>query len=167
MEDNDYVLAFDHFYTTNHIQILKSLLPFIPDENIQILPAMIKYMELKYTLSLINSGKRPIHTDGLSACSTNSQGTDADNMSDTLEQIYNAVHRYLAPDEEKSFGQILSAMRTMKNMREMQQMMELIQSMNPDIDLNAGMENLGNLGNMNFNGMDIGEMMQLFNSMKQ
>lgn len=166
MEDNDYVLAFDHFYTTNHIQILKSLLPFIPGESLQMLPAMIKYMELKYTLSLINSGKHPIHKDGISACSEPSSGTDADNFSDTLEQIYNAVHRYLAPDEEKSFNQLLSVMHTMKNMREMQQMMELIQSLNPDMDFSAGMENLGNLSGMNFNGMDINEMMQLFNSMK-
>lgn len=169
MEDNDYVLAFDHFYTTNHIQILKSLLPFIPNESLQMLPAIIKYMELKYTLSLISSGKQPIHKDGISACSEASSGPDADNAGETLEQIYNAVRRYLAPDEEKSFNQILSVMRTMKNMREMQQMMELIQSMNPDPDFGADMENLGNLGNlanMNLNGMDISEMMQLFNSMK-
>ena len=47
MEDNDYVLAFDHFYTTNHIQILKSLLPFMDTDNFRMLPALIKYMELK------------------------------------------------------------------------------------------------------------------------
>ncbi|MCM1183725.1 MAG: hypothetical protein NC337_10165 [Roseburia sp.] len=172
MEDNDYVLAFDHFYTTNHIQIMKSLLPFIPAESLPMLPAIIKYMELKYTLSLIGSGKQPIPKDGISACSEVSTDASADAAGDTLEQIYNAVHRYLAPDEEKSFHQILSAMRTMKNMREMQQMMELLQSLNPDMDFSAGPEGLtglGGLGNpsgMNFNGTDISEMMQLLNSMK-
>ena len=59
MDDNDYVLAFDHFYTTNHIQILKSLLPFIDNNSANMLPAVIKYMELKHTLSVINSGGRP------------------------------------------------------------------------------------------------------------
>ena len=49
MEDNDYVLAFDHFYTTNHIQILKSLLPFMENGNFRMLPALIKYMEFQYT----------------------------------------------------------------------------------------------------------------------
>ena len=39
MEDNDYVLAFDHFYTNNHIQILKSLLPFMESGSSQMLPA--------------------------------------------------------------------------------------------------------------------------------
>lgn len=165
MEDNDYVLAFDHFYTTNHIQILKSLIPFMQNNSSQMLPAIIKYMELKYTLSLINSGKHPINK-GIYACSESSSSQDADNIGDTLEQIYNAVHRYLAPGEEKSFNQIISMMRTIKNMREMQQMVEFMQSMNPDMDFSSGMENLGNLGNMNFNGMDINEMMQLFNSMK-
>ena len=52
--DNDYVLAFDHFYTTNHIQILKSLLPFMASESFPMLPVLIKYMELQYTISLIS-----------------------------------------------------------------------------------------------------------------
>lgn len=154
MEDNDYVLAFDHFYTTNHIQILKSLLPFIENENSSILPAVIKYMELKYTLSLIEKGRRPIGDGGIRACSKGQNEKDANNIENNIEQIYNAVHRYLAPDEEKKFTQLLSAMRTMKNMREMQQMLEILQSLNPDSDTN---------GNTGFGGMDINELMQMLN----
>lgn len=155
MDDNDYVLAFDHFYTTNHIQILKSLLPFIENGGGNMLPAVIKYMELKYTLSVINSGGRRF-SQGINACSA-PDGSNAD-ISGNLEQIYNAVRRYLAPAEEKSFNQILSAMRAMKNVREMQQMVELFQSMNPDLNMDFGSMS---------DGIDINEMMQLFNSMKQ
>ena len=68
MEDNDYVLAFDHFYTTNHIQILKSLLPFMDNDSFRMLPALIKYMELKYTLSQIDRGT-PGFTSGIRASS--------------------------------------------------------------------------------------------------
>jgi hypothetical protein len=213
MEDNDYVLAFDHFYTNNHIQILKSLLPFMESGSSQMLPAIIKYMELKHTLSLINSGNSPMHQGILSCNSSESQkerkseasseakfdkngGSSATqgssmpqqeppDISANLERIYHAVHQYLAPNEEKSFHQILSAFRTMKNMREMQQMIELIQSMNPDMDLGSDMSTLGNLGNLanlgnlvnlgnlpnmegmgNLNAEDINDMMQLFNSLK-
>jgi len=160
--DNDYVLAFDHFYTTNHIQILKSLLPFIDSDNFGMLPAIIKYMELKYTLSLINKGTNHFSGD-IHACSNNTPPNlkAAGDPSENIENIYKAVHKYLAPNEEKSFNQILSAFRTMKNVREMQQMMELFQSLNPDIDPNAAMENIAS-GNMNFNDMDLSELMKLF-----
>lgn len=154
MDDNDYVLAFDHFYTTNHIQILKSLLPFIESDNSSMLPAIIKYMELKYTLTLIGKGDSPIGDGGIRACSKGQNEKDSNAPENNIEQIYNAVHRYLAPDEEKRFSQLLSAMRTMKNMREMQQMLEMLQSLNPDPDS-------GN--NTSFGGMDINELMQMLN----
>ncbi len=155
MDDNDYVLAFDHFYTTNHIQILKSLLPFIDNNSANMLPAVIKYMELKHTLSVINSGGRPPACD-IHAC--NAPDNEKTDMSDNLEQIYNAVHRYLAPSEEKFFNQFMSAVHTMKSVQEMQQMLELFQSINPDMNMDFGAMS---------DGIDINEMMQLFNSMKQ
>lgn len=158
MEDNDYVLTFDHFYTTNHIQILKSLMPFMDSEISNMLPAVIKYLELKYTLSLINS-KTPCFTNGIFACSSSSDAKQNADPSENLENIYNAIHKYLAPDEENSFKQILSAVRTMKNVREMQQMLELFQSLNPDMDPSAMMDGL-NMGSMN--GMDLSELMKLF-----
>lgn len=164
MDDNDYVLAFDHFYTNNHIQILKSLLPFIENDNSNKLPVFIKYMELEYTISLCNNGKHPVK-DGLSACSKSSSDGNND-FSENLEKIFNAIHKYLSPNEEKSFSQILSAFSTMKNIREMQQMMELFQSMNPDTNFGEGIENLNNLGNLNLKNMDIADIMQLINDIK-
>lgn len=55
--DNDYVLVFDHFYTNNHIQIMKTLLPYIDSAAMPMLPVMIKYLELQYTIKLV----RKIH----------------------------------------------------------------------------------------------------------
>lgn len=158
--DNDYVLAFDHFYTTNHIQILKSLLPFMGNDNFSMLPALIKYMELQYTLSLINKGTSGF-TDGIHACSASSGSNSGTDPAENIENIYKAVRKYLAPSEEKGFHQMLSAIKTMKNMREMQQMMELIQSLNPDMDPAAMMENL-TPGMGSINGMDINEIMKMF-----
>ncbi|MDE6917477.1 MAG: hypothetical protein K2P39_11860 [Lachnospiraceae bacterium] len=165
MEDNDYVLAFDHFYTTNHIQILKSLLPFVDNDNFRMLPVLIKYMELKYTLTQIGRGTSglsgKIHASSLDFGIKSNANTD---MTDNLETIYKAVHKYLAPGEEKSFNQILSAIRTMKNVREMQQMMELFQSMNPDMgagmDLGSMMENLS-AGGDGAGGLNLNEMMEM------
>lgn len=154
MDDNDYVLAFDHFYTTNHIQILKSLIPFMEGEHADMLPALIKYMELQYTLDLIQKGSRPMENNKIHASSQSQNEKGAKGIEDNIEQIYNAVRRYLAPNEEKEFSQLLSAMRTMKNMREMQQMFEMIQSLNPDADSS---------GNTGFGNLDISDIMQILN----
>ncbi len=154
MEDNDYVLAFDHFYTTNHIQILKSLIPFMEDGHSGMLPALIKYMELQYTLTLIKKGSKPMEGSGIHACSKAKGEKEQNGFEDNIEQIYNAVHRYLAPNEEKEFSQLLNAMRTMKNMREMQQMLEMLQSLNPDADTS---------GNSGLGGLDLNEIMQMLN----
>ncbi len=165
MEDNDYVLAFDHFYTTNHIQILKSLLPFMENGNFRMLPALIKYMEFQYTLSLLDKGG-PSFSGGIHASSLDSGTQSAANtdFAENLEQIYKAVRKYLAPNEDQSFNQILSAIKTMKNLREMQQMMELIQSLNsdanPNIDLSNMMENLSP-DNENTGGLNINEIMEI------
>lgn len=160
MEDNDYVLAFDHFYTTNHIQILKSLLPFMDAGNSGMMPALIKYMELKYTLSLINKGTSAF-TSGIHACSISSDAKPNAEPAENIENIYKAVRKYLAPNEERGFQQILSAINTMKNVREMQQMIELFQSLNPDADFGSMMENLSP-DNASMNGMDISEIMKMF-----
>lgn len=163
MEDNDYVLAFDHFYTTNHIQILKSLLPFMDNDNFRMLPVLIKYMELKYTLSQVGKGT-PGFTSGIHASSLDTDARTTTDMAENLENIYKAIHKYLAPSEEKNFNQILSAIRTMKNVREMQQMMELFQSLNPDtnssMDIGSVMENLSS-GGENANGFNINEIMEM------
>ena len=171
MDDNDYVLAFDHFYTTNHIQILKSLLPFIEGKNARLLPALIKYMELQYTLTLIEKNNFSMNDGGIFASShKEQQGKNEEGSGAHIEQIYGAVRRYLAPDEDKQFSQMISAIRTMKNMREMQQMLEMLQSLNPDADKDGGFGNLGDLGNLaglgGLGGMDIdiNELMQMLNS---
>lgn len=165
MDDNDYVLAFDHFYTNNHIQILKSLLPFIEGGNAAMLPVFIKYMELKYTISL--AGRRG---NRIFAGSAKNEKSSSDGIEDNIEQIYNAVRRYLAPDEDKEISQLISTMRTMKNVREMQQMMEMMQSLNPNaekgsneggFDALSALNALGGMGDMN---IDINELMQLLNN---
>jgi hypothetical protein len=142
MEDNDYVLAFDHFYTNNHIQILKSVMPFINSEGAAMLPVLIKYLELKYTLSLMGA-RQSTPPDGLRASSLEVNGEPLGN----IENIYNAIRRYLAPNEDKSLGQLVNAMKTMKSVREMQQMMELL-----DI----------NMGDMGGGGFDINDIMKMF-----
>lgn len=50
--DDDFIVAFDTLYTTNHIQILKAMLRLIPEENQSFVAVIIKYLEFNYTFQL-------------------------------------------------------------------------------------------------------------------
>ena len=157
-DENDYTLVFDHFYTNNHIQILKSLLPFFDDQNTSFLPILIKYLELQHTISLTMKG---VHPMGHSIKASSKQ-------SPNVEEVYHAIKKYLAPNEEKSFQQIINMMHTMDNVKEMQKMMELFQSMNGDgNDSSSTFPDLSSLENIMGDSSNMGDIMQLFNNMKK
>lgn len=170
--DNDYVLAFDHFYTNNHIQILKSILPFLDDTTPVMLPVLIKYMELQHTIDLIKKGKRPILTNICASSIHGNHGNIFTLLQDPakLEQLYHAIRKYLAPNEDKSFLQILQMLQTMENMKEMQQMMELFQSMQSDSSADTGSTTSNPLGGFDLSQLlggspNMQELMQLFKNM--
>jgi len=165
--DDDYTLVFDHFYTNNHIQILKSLLPFFGTETFSFLPVLIKYLELQHTLELVQNHMQPCNS-GIHAASSQSPNWEA---------IYKSIKKYLAPHEEKRLRQLLDLMHTVENMKEMQKMMELFQNMTSDENNpSTPFPDLSNLEHLLKNGLDmgdfmggnfdIGEMMQLLNAMK-
>lgn len=138
--DSDFVMAFDHFYTTNHIQIIKSLLPFLGPDLALIVPVFVKYLELKYTLSLMNQ-----HKSLQPSCDCQqTRITSLDKITpELLEQIYQAVHCYLTPAEDQKIQSIRNILQAISSFKEMQQMMELMKALNPE-------EN----GDCNTNGMD-------------
>ena len=153
--DNDYTLVFDHFYTTNHIQILKSLLPFFDTGLSSYLPVYIKYLELQHTLTLVNKGIQPI-TPCIHAASR---------QTPDLEEIYKVIKKYLAPSEEKTLQQLIDMMHTMENVKEMQKMMEFFQSMNGEENtFSHSFPDLSNLENMMGSNFNMGDMMQFFNN---
>lgn len=152
--ENDYTLVFDHFYTTNHIQILKSLLPFFDTGASSYLPVLIKYLELQHTINLAQKGIRPLENGIKAACK---QAPD-------FEAIYKAIKKYLAPDEENSLQQIINMLHTMESIKEMQKMMEFFQSMNSDDNTTNGGFDIDDLFGGNFN---MGDMMQFFNNTTQ
>lgn len=155
-DENDYTLVFDHFYTTNHIQILKSLLPFFHTGLFSYLPVLIKYLELQHTLKLTQKGMQPFE-HGISIAS---------NQAPDLDGIYKAVKNYLTPEEDKNIHSLLDMMHTMENVKEMQKMMELFQSMG---DNNSSSSNsfpdLSMFENILGNNMNMADMMQFFQNM--
>ncbi len=53
------IIAFDTLYTTNHMQMLKLLFPYLDMENQHKLAVYIKWQELQYTLNFIGGYANP------------------------------------------------------------------------------------------------------------
>ncbi len=127
--DSDFVMAFDHFYTTNHIQILKSLLPYLGPELASMLPVFVKYLELKHTITLMKQ-KKLMSIPCASKCTPI---TSLDKITPSLlEDIYQTVHCYLTPEEDQKVQNIRGMLQAFASFQEMQQMMELMKALSPE-----------------------------------
>lgn len=172
--DEDYVSIFDHLYTNNHIQILKSLLPFMETYDTLYLPILIKYMELKYTISLLQHSKKNTTSNEIRIAQKSTPNESKFNSNMNLNDIYKIIHKYLAPNEDKAFSNILNTMQTIKNFQEMQSLMESFRKLNSDNDSHSNPD-LNNILNFisennsisNNNNINIEELMQLFSMFNQ
>jgi len=54
-ENVEAILAFDMLYTTNHMKILKLLIPYLESEHQKKLAVFIKWQELMFTLNFLNN----------------------------------------------------------------------------------------------------------------
>lgn len=148
-KDSDFVMAFDHFYTTNHIQILKSLLPFLGSDLAPMLPVFVKYLELKHTIECMNQKK----VMSIPCENRHTPITSFDKITPALlEEIYQAVHCYVTPEEDKKLQNIRNILQAFNSFQEMQQIMELMKAFSPD-------ENSTNQNGMDFASMDLQTML--------
>lgn len=172
--DEDYVSIFDHLYTNNHIQILKSLLPFMETSDTLYLPILIKYMELKYTISLLQHSRKNTTSNEIRIAQKSTPNESKFNSNMNLNDIYKIIHKYLAPNEDKAFSNILNTMQTIKNFQEMQSLIESFRKLNSDNDSHSNPD-LNNILNFisennsisNNNNINIEELMQLFSMFNQ
>ncbi len=121
-EDATNVMAFDALYTTNQIQKLKVLLPYIEPSMQKHLAVYIKYMELQYTLSHVRK-----HPFQISGCSISS-----DEKPD-LRSLCRQLCLYSSPEEIKQLEQMQNMLQTMETMQEMSQTMSALQEIFPDM----------------------------------
>lgn len=113
---NDAVLLFDTLYTTNHIQMLKVLLPYIEAEQRNKIALLIKFQELQYTLHYTKN-----HTISLLA------SEEKKNDKPDLVKMLSAILPYCTEAEQKMFKQLLNLKSNMDRYQEMVQMMKLLE----------------------------------------
>lgn len=121
-EDAASVMAFDALYTTNQIQKLKVLLPYIDSSMQKHLAVYIKYMELQYTMNHVR--KHPFQICG---CSIPSSGTP------DLRKLCQELCLYSSPEEIKQLEQFQNILQTMETVQEMSQTMAAMQEIFPNM----------------------------------
>lgn len=146
-EKTEAILAFDTLYTTNHLKILKLLIPYLKSESQKKLAIYIKWQELVFTLDFFK------HCAANHYCSDFKQNKKMD--WDTLIPLLTPY----CNESEKNIIVQFSQMQNMMNMMEqMQAYMPIIQQF---------MSSATGDGNINLSGMDWGEnnLMDIFKNL--
>lgn len=125
-EDASNVMTFDALYTTNQIQKLKVLLPYLESSMQKHLAVYIKYRELKYTMDYV---KR--HTVTLCGC-----GLSPHEKPD-LKELCRQLRCYSTPEEIRQLEQIQNVLQTMETMQEMTQTMNAMKEIFPDMNMDS------------------------------
>ena len=123
---NEQIYAFDSLYTTNHIQMLKILLPCLNPPIQKNLALYIKFLELRYTISFLSA-----HPYVLSGCGFDKERGAQDIPVDDLLP-------FLTPQEAENFRHIQKSMEMMKQFSSMQKNLESLKGILPEgMDLNT------------------------------
>ena len=123
-DEENFVKIFDEFYTNNHIQIMKSLLPFLGEKQRVNMPVLIKFLELQDAMQKQKKGCHPWD------CVEVSPVTE---LTDFIP-VYQSIQKYLSASENETIQQLLQLKSQMDNIKQMQQMFEMFQEMNGSED---------------------------------
>lgn len=150
--------AFDALLTTNHIQMLKVLLSYLPAGQQGALAVYIKFSELQYALEFLRRparqplfrGRPPILT-GRTPFFLDPFSGDTGGILSLLEELL----PFSSPGEREKIQNIQNLLASLGNIREMMEMMETMKDFFPDAAEGAG-------------GMDpaaMADLFQMFQSM--
>lgn len=117
---NEQIYAFDSLYTTNHIQMLKILLPCLNPPLQKNLALYIKFLELRYTISFLNA-----HPHVISGCGFDTKYREQEIPVDDLLP-------YLTPREAENLKHLQKSMDIMKQFSNMQKNMEALKGILPE-----------------------------------
>ncbi len=113
--ENDPIAAFDTLYTSNQMQMLKVILPYMQIEMQQFIAIYIKLNELLITLHFSRNAKKD----------SGSNSTKEFNMT----TVFNSISPYLSDSEKEMMSQFAQMQENMENMKQMSQMMQMMNEM--------------------------------------
>ncbi|MGL5259133.1 MAG: hypothetical protein ACRC7V_03400 [Lachnospiraceae bacterium] len=130
-ESLDAILTFDTLYTTNHIQILKLLLPFVEKKQKNDLAVYIKFLEFQYTLEY--SKKHPI-LDG--------EKTKKEVTKNTIKELLKIIKPYCTKEELSMMTQLNDMMSALDMYEEISAYLPMLQQFNSMSDSNSNPEDM-------------------------
>ena len=126
-KDNSSITKFDMLYTSNQIQILKVLLPFLDPPIQKRFAIYIKYMELKLSFEKLQSkrfipfSQRP--------------------FSENIEPLCDELSPFLGPKEQESLSQIKNTMKSFHDMKDTMEMFQMMQETMSEEEMGELMKN--------------------------
>lgn len=130
------ILAFDTLYTTNHMKILKLLLPYLEAERQKKLAIFIKWQEFVFTLHFFKH-----YPAGLYPLKESCQAEP------DLGKLLSLLTPYCSESEKTLLSQLNQMLTTMDWMNEMQQYLPLIQEFMSMMSQNRDSNEAGNGAN--------------------
>lgn len=120
-KQSDKITAFDTLYTTNHIQMLKILLPVMGKELRHKLAVYIKYMEFQYTLSLASS-----YPHSFQLCA------ESEKASLDFGCLCDELHPFCNEKEQAMLNKLKNMQNMMQQYRELEELMSMMKEMFPE-----------------------------------
>lgn len=117
---NEQIYAFDSLYTTNHIQMLKILLPCLNPPLQKNLALYIKFLELRYTILFLNA-----HPHVINGCGFSKERRGQEIPIDDLLP-------FLSPKEAENMKQLQKSMDMIKQFSNMQKNLEALKGILPE-----------------------------------
>lgn len=150
---NDKITAFDTLFTTNHIQMLKILMPYFDPPMRKQLVIYIKYLELRYALSYFDSNSHELYGCaegyGHSLDGADPFGKEEFN----INKICSELLPYCTSDEKQKVEQISGLFRSMEMYKEMSQTLEVMKDFMPDFSPDSAQDSNSSGGMNQENGM--------------
>lgn len=122
MDSNEHnkVIAFDTLFCTNHIQMLKVILPYMDQQMQKSMAIYIKFLELNYTISYFKKHPYPLF-----GCMQREGAPDIFKMCSELIP-------YCTENEKHQLEQIKNIRQGMEMYREMSQAMDMMKDFMPE-----------------------------------
>lgn len=117
---NEKIYAFDSLYTTNHIQMLKILLPCFNPPLQKNLALFIKFLEFRYTISFLHA-----HPYAIKGCGFDKSPVDWHFLKDDLLP-------FLTPQEAEQLKHLQKSIDMMKQFSSIQKNMEALKEILPE-----------------------------------
>lgn len=123
MDSNEHskVIAFDTLFCTNHIQMLKVILPYMDNQTQKSMAIYIKFLELNYTIAYFKKHPYPL-------CGCVEREKPADIFKMCTELI-----PFCTENEKKQIEQLRSVFQSMEMYKEMSQTMDMMKDFMPDM----------------------------------